>query len=284
MILKHQHFDIMQKTVLERLVFKPPITAPGAMHNEACFLYVKNGRSKIIGENQSEPLISKESVVMKCGNYLNSWYAEPGEEPSEAIGVHFYPEVLKYVFEDKLPDFLKQEQISNTVSIQRVKVDLMIDQYVESLMFYFENPTIVTDELIILKVKELIMLLVNTDESNRIRNILKDLFNPDEYSFKDVIQKNLYEDLSVDELAMLTNLSSSSFKRKFKEVFDDSPARFIKLKRLEKAADLLVLSNQRVTDICYECGFNDIGHFSKSFTSEYGESPSNYRESRLRKN
>ena len=93
---------------------------------------------------------------------------------------------------------------------------------------------------------------------------MKDLFNPDEYSFKEIIQNNLYEDLSVDNLAMLTNLSTSSFKRKFKEVFDDSPAHYIKTKRLEKAADLLVVSNQRITDICYECGFSDIGHFSTS--------------------
>jgi len=47
MILKHQHFEILQKTVLERLIFEPPLKADGTMHNEACFLYAVNGNSMI---------------------------------------------------------------------------------------------------------------------------------------------------------------------------------------------------------------------------------------------
>lgn len=282
MILKHQTFDLMQKIILERVVFNPPFRAPGTMHNEACFLYVKKGQAKLYGEDQTVKFGTREGVVMKCGNYLNNWYNQPSEEPNEAIGIHFYPEVLKYVFDDTLPDFLIPDSKPKGINIQKVKVDEMIDKYIESLIFYFDNPSLVNDELVKLKVKELILLLVNTDESNRITDILKDLFNPEVRSFKDVIQNNLYEDLSVDDLAILTNMSVSSFKRKFKEVFNESPAKYIKTQRLEKAAKLLLLSDQRITDICYECGFSDIGHFSKSFTAHFGDSPSQYRESQAK--
>jgi len=37
MILKHRHFGILQKTVLERLIFNPTLKADTTMHNEACF-------------------------------------------------------------------------------------------------------------------------------------------------------------------------------------------------------------------------------------------------------
>ena len=278
MVIKHQHFDLLQKTVLERVVFKPPFKANASMHNEACFIFAVNGQSNMYGATVKDSLNTSEGVVMKCGNYLNNWLETADEAPGEAVAVHFYPEVLKLVYNDKLPEFLKAGSKPLKASIEKVKIDKMISQYVESLIFYFENPTMVTDELIVLKVKELILLLVNTDSSGNVQNILQDLFNPNVYSFKDIIDTHLFEDLSVDDLAILTNLSVSSFKRKFKEVFKESPARYIKVKRLEKAAELLLKSNNRITDICFESGFNDIGHFSKSFAAYYGCSPSEYRE------
>ena len=151
------------------------------------------------------------------------------------------------------------------MSVEKLKVDEMINKYVESLIFYFENPSMVTEELIILKVKELILLLLNTDDTQNVRSILGDLFDPNTYSLKEIIRAHLYEDHSIDDLATLCNLSTSSFKRKFKEVFEESPKRYIKRKRLEKAADLLRHGQLRITEICYDCGFNDITHFSKIF-------------------
>jgi AraC-like DNA-binding protein len=281
MIHKHQHFELLQKTILERFVFDPPFTANGTMHNEACFIYAVNGNSKVLGATVSEQLNTNEGVVMKCGNYLNNWLLNADDEPSEAVAVHFYPEVLQLVYEDKIPEFLKQSSQPATTSIEKVVIDDMIQKYVDSLIFYFDNPSLITEELIKLKVKELILLLVNTDSSGRMKAILQDLFNPTEYDFKETILANLFEDLSIENLATLTNLSVSSFKRQFKKVFGESPARFIKTKRLEKAAGLLAVSSRRITDICYDCGFNDVGHFSKSFTSEFGISPSEYRETQL---
>ena len=106
MILKHQHFDLLQKTVVEHMVFKPPMKADGTMHNEACFLYAVNGRSVVYSAAHHERFNATEGLVMKCGSYLNKWMANENDEPSEAVAIHFYPEVLRLVYEDKLPDFL----------------------------------------------------------------------------------------------------------------------------------------------------------------------------------
>ncbi len=283
MIIKHQQYDLLQKPVLERVVLTPPFRADNSMHNEACFLYAVNGNGKVYGATQSEKLNSHEGVVMKCGNYLGTWLQNADDKPSEAVAVHFHPDVLKMVYEDKLPEFLRDDGQQTRNTIQKVQVDDMITKYVESLVFYFENPSLINEELIILKIKELILLLVNTDESNQVKDILKDLFNPVNHSFKEIIHSHLFDDLALEDLALITNLSLSSFKRKFKEVFDDSPAHYIKVKRLEKAADMLTIPSNRISDICYECGFSDLGHFSKSFSAHYEMSPTAYRESLVEK-
>jgi len=103
------------------------------------------------------------------------------------------------------------------------------------------------------------------------------LFSPTTYSFTQIIDAHIFSDLSTEDLAQLTNLSLSSFKREFKRVYNDSPANYIRNKKLEKAAELLVISPERITDIAYDTGFNDLAHFSKCFQEKFGTSPSGYR-------
>lgn len=278
MILQHDSFELLQKVVLEHVVFRPPLKADTSMHDEACFLFAVQGESDLYGPTQVSGLNTDEGVIMKCGHYLNSWHDTGSKEPFEAVAVHFYPEVLKAVYKDELPEFLRSQRPENPVSIEKIAVNTMVRQYVDTLLFYFANPKLVTEELITLKIKELILLLVNTDVSGGVRAIFQDLFNPEVYDFKEIIHRNLYHDLSIEDFALLTGKSLSSFKRKFKAVFEESPARYIKAKRLEKAARLLENPGIRITDVCFDCGFTDLGHFSKSFHAHFGFSPSEYRK------
>ena len=63
-----------------------------------------------------------------------------------------------------LSAFLKEgKKVSQPV--QSVEVDSMIEDYIKGILYYFENPSIVSDDLIRLKVKELILLLVNSSSS-----------------------------------------------------------------------------------------------------------------------
>ncbi|WP_278021379.1 helix-turn-helix domain-containing protein [Flavobacterium ginsengisoli] len=73
-------------------------------------------------------------------------------------------------------------------------------------------------------------------------------------------------------------MSVSSFKREFAKIYNDTPANYIKVKKLEKATQLLQVSDQRITEIAFDCGFNDLANFTKSFTSKYNISPTNFRQ------
>ena len=81
----------------------------------------------------------------------------------------------------------------------------------------------------------------------------------------------------------MTHLSLSSFKREFKKNYNDTPARYIRTKRLEKAAELLRISEERITDIAFDCGFTDLANFSKLFHKKFSNSPSNYRLDKISK-
>lgn len=278
MILDHKRFDLFEKMIFEKAILKAPFTTPALMPNEACFLYVLQGEQIAHSATENIPLGSKDAILMKCGMYMGEWLVSSNYQQCEAIAVHLYPDVLRKIYENDIPDFIKQYKKGiNTVSAHKIVGDELVDNFIKSLEFYFENPQLVDDELIKLKLKELILLLTKTEKAPSIMELISNLFSPKEVGFKQVIDTHIYSNLSVEELAALCNLSLSSFKREFAKVFNDSPAQYLKNKKIERGAELLLLSDQRISEIAYDCGFADISHFSKSFHEKYGVSPSQYR-------
>jgi AraC-like DNA-binding protein len=136
---------------------------------------------------------------------------------------------------------------------------------------------LINEDIPVLKLKEIILLLAQTRNASVIRVILSQLFSSSTYSFKQIIEANLFSQLTIEQLAEQNNLSVSSFKREFAKLYHDTPASYIKNKKLEKAAELLLVSNQRVSEIAFNCGFNDLATFTKSFSDKYHISPTNYR-------
>jgi AraC-like DNA-binding protein len=107
--------------------------------------------------------------------------------------------------------------------------------------------------------------------------VISSLFSPKEHSFKEIIDAHVFSNLSVEELAQLASLSVSSFKREFSRIYGDSPAHYLKKKKLQRAEELLLVSELRISDIAFDCGFNEVAHFSKSFKEKHGVSPTTYR-------
>jgi AraC family transcriptional regulator, exoenzyme S synthesis regulatory protein ExsA len=278
MILDHKQIDLYNKMIFERAVLKAPFTVPNAMPNEACFLYVLEGSQRLHSANHRELLKRKDAVLMKCGMYFGEWLSSSDYVQCEAIAVHLYPEVLKKIYESEIPDFIKQyKRQNNPTQVYKVTDNTLIDNYIKSMLFYFENPQLVDEELIKLKLKELILLLLKTEKAASIMEVISGLFSPRDYSFKDVIEAHVCSNLTLEQLAQLTNLSVSSFKREFTRIYNDSPAHYLKTRKLEKAAELLILSDKRISDIAFNCGFSDLAHFSNSFQEKFNTSPSQFR-------
>ncbi len=278
MILDYKNIDLFGKLLFEKVLLKPPFKKQNSMPNEACFLYIIKGEYNSISESEQLRIKNEEAVLMKCGNYLSQMYKSPNSKKYEAVAVHFFPEVLLKIYDNKLPNFLKQQNTSSdNSSMAKVNSDIIINKYIDSVLFYFDNPNLVNEDILILKLKEIILLLNQTQNAPKIRTILSKLFNPQTYSFRDVIEAHFYSTISLSELAQLTNMSLSSFKREFQRTYNTSPATFLLQKKLEKASELLKVSNNRMSDIAFDCGFNNLSHFSKAFKKHYKISPSIYR-------
>ena len=154
MIIQHQQFCSLGKKILEHAVFQAPLRESRTLQEEACFLYNVQGKLELYGATERIELNLRQGMVMRCGNYLAN-HLKTGSEPSEAIAVHFYPEVLKYIYKDNIPAMLIQDSVGtyHKNQVAKVEVDRMIENYIDGLLFYFNNTELINDELITLKLK-----------------------------------------------------------------------------------------------------------------------------------
>lgn len=215
---------------------------------------------------------------MRCGSYFAEFLRSVTASKCEAVIVHLYPDILRKIFENELTTVLSTVKPEHKlISANKYVNHELIKIYIESLRIFFDNPQLVNEDLIILKLKELIMLLIKTENAQSVSQLISSLFTPREYTFREIVEAHLYSDFSIEKFASLTHYSVSSFKREFTKIYGDSPAHYFKTKKLEKAATLLTATNQRISDIAFECGFNDLAHFSKSFQNHFGVPPTQFK-------
>lgn len=94
---------------------------------------------------------------------------------------------------------------------------------------------------------------------------------------KQYIQEHYAEELSLGHLAAVVHASRYYFCKLFKKVTGLNFTGFVARTRTEKAKNLLLNSNLRVSEIAYEVGFQSLTHFNRVFKRIVGQSPTEYR-------
>lgn len=92
----------------------------------------------------------------------------------------------------------------------------------------------------------------------------------------DYIEANLREQISIEELASVANLSRFHFSRKFKAALGQSPSGYLSRLRLEHAKVMLT-QGASISDIAFDCCFSSESNFVRSFRRATGLTPGRYR-------
>ncbi|TZF99334.1 helix-turn-helix transcriptional regulator (plasmid) [Chryseobacterium panacisoli] len=284
MLNDYKKYELFGKTLIQKIDMTGPFRYDFPVSEQACFLYVMKGAFQYKTDEQEFDVSTNYSLFLNCISSGKHIQNSNSEDNCQIVIVTFYPDILKRVYDRELPSLLQRPaNIVSNQSSEKINNDFLIQKYVEGLLFYFENPLLINEDILILKLKEIMLLLAQSQNANTIQLILSQLFSPTAYSFKQIIEANLFSQLTIEQLAEQSNLSLSSFKREFAKLYNDTPANYIRNKKLEKAAELLLISDERITDIAFDCGFNDLATFTKNFSDKYLVSPSSYRQQQKKK-
>ena len=96
---------------------------------------------------------------------------------------------------------------------------------------------------------------------------------------REFIAQNQDRDVTLQEVARAVNTSTFYFCKVFKKATGLTFTDYLSRVRIEKAKNLLLNPNLRVSEIAYDVGFQSLTHFNRVFRKLTGFSPSRYRES-----
>jgi AraC-like DNA-binding protein len=219
---------------------------------------------------KNEMVLLQKAIVIE--------YEKFGESDSE----YALDYMMFFLKDELLNEFLNMSNIKYSYPSVPVPVAVhsateRLQSYIASLKPYFKESKEIGDELIKLKLFELLFNIVDADE--KLLYQFLQLKRKEPSSIVKVIEENIMNPVSLNDLAYLSGRSLSTFKREFQAIYNEPTFQWIRNRRLEKAKELLMNSWLSVTDVCFATGFENVAHFSKSFKKKYGVPPSEVKQS-----
>jgi AraC-like DNA-binding protein len=97
---------------------------------------------------------------------------------------------------------------------------------------------------------------------------------------KAYVDAHLEASIPICDLACVAKRSSAYFCRAFKRTVGETPHAFIVARRVHHACELMLTSDDSLSQIAVSCGFSDQAHLCKVFRSRHGQSPAVWRRER----
>ena len=251
-------------------------TAFWHFHQEIELLYVNKGYGKRhIGNHIS--YFNNSQLLLIGSNLPHNGFTDGMSRHGKETLVQFHPDFLGR-------DFFKVPEMKaiNTL-LERAKKGILFNQDTKKKI----GPKI--EELIKYEGFERIIKLLNVLHSLALREDYR-ILNPEGFNFEtepqdtskiDIIFKhvnsNFTNHISLDEIADKVSMTVPAFCRYIKRVTGKTFTKLVNEYRVVHATKLLQESQSSITDICYECGFNNFSHFNKLFKEVTGKSASQYR-------
>ena len=94
----------------------------------------------------------------------------------------------------------------------------------------------------------------------------------------DHIVQNFGEEISIDVAAEMAGMTQATFRRNFQATTGHRFVEFVNRVRIGQACGMLYATDDQVTTICYQVGFQNLANFNRHFLKMKGMTPSVYRE------
>ena len=252
---------------------------PNHWHEHIEFLYIVEGEGVI--ESNSIPVYAKKGDLV----VINSNDIHYGRSLTDKIS--YYCMIIDPLFfKSNIIGSCEFKYINpilrNYVILKhRVSGDKVVQECVNKIIKEFEEGNYAYEMAIKSYVYELFVLL--------LRHHTERVLSEKEYTSKvNKLQKlttvleyltvNYTEDITIDKLAHMANISSYYLCHIFKEITGKTVSEYVNFIRVNKAEYLLRNTEMNVTEIALATGFNDINYFSRVFKKFKKVSPTSIRK------
>jgi AraC-like DNA-binding protein len=249
---------------------------PTHYHPEFEINYVEGATGKrVVGESVSK--YEQYDLVLTGPNIFHSWQSESGGADLVVI-IQFQKDMLPHSFQNKkllgpIREMLERSQRGIVYGKETIE---KIGPRIKNLIN--ENGFIsFIDFLLILQ-----DLAIAEDQ----KVLCSQTFSPEVDMFKsrrirlscDYINRNFRNKIKIEDVAGIIGMTNSSFCHFFKKRTQKSFVDYLNEVRIGHAAVQLIETTKTISEVCYNCGFNNVSNFNRIFRSKKGLTPTEFRK------
>lgn len=240
------------------------------------FIHVLNGHKCLYTRDKSWQLTLGSTFFVKKGAIT---VEKIGDDPLCAL-MFFVPDEYIRCFTKENKAILSAFALDEKTGDQVIQVSPtpVMQAFYESVLSYFESGIVPAEDLLELKVRELLLNIITSRNNPTLIAYFCRLAQDGVDDLRDVMENSSLYNLDLQQYARLCNRSLSKFKRDFAATFNDSPGRWLLQKRIDHAQRLLIQTDKQIIDVALESGFSNVSHFDRVFKESTGVSPLKYRK------
>jgi AraC-like DNA-binding protein len=249
-----------------------PEISPEHFIPEHTFVYVTKG---VIGCYDGN-----KSYTVRTGNYglarknrLARYKKGKEDDELEKVFV-FFDEIFLKMFQEKHK--ISADKFMPTDTFIKINTSALIPAFIRSLMPYYNGGGRIDAKFADIKREELLMILLQNQPE--LAGLFFDYGMPEKINLEEFMNRNYKFNVSIERFAYLTGRSISAFKRDFKNIFKETPNRWLVQKRLQEAHFLIDKKGNKPSEIYFDLGFEDLSHFSFAFKKLFGLTPTRLAE------
>ena len=232
------------------------------------FSFLMEGNKELVHFDQQTTIKTQQFLLIKTGKCLMTEHLSADNHYRSLL--MFFDDDLIFNFIEKHK--IKLEQHSKSKPICVFDYDNYIKNFVESIIQLNTQPSELSNLVLPIKLEELFLYLTYKNGTEFLSKFINAQNNFKNH-FTSVIDNNIYNDLSIKDLAFLCNTSASTFKREFIKIYNESPIKWFQERRLEHSAFLLKHKKLRPSDIYEEVGYENLSSFIQAYKKKFGASP-----------
>ena len=259
---------------------KTEFTYPLHQHKEFEINFIEHGTGvrRIVGDSVEE-IGEYELVLIGAENLEHVW--EQGRCKSKdirEITIQFSSDIFS-------GDLLSKNQFASIRRMLRRADHGLVFSLSSIMKVYSTLDTIAQEQERFVQFLKFLYILYELSISEEARILASSSFAHTERStesrrvqkVKQFINDNYAKPLMLSDLAGLVGMSPVAFSRFFRQRTGRTLSDYIVDIRLGYAARMLVDSTKNISEICYECGFNNLSNFNRTFKAKRNYTPRDFR-------
>src|SRR5215203_789307 len=248
------------------------------LHRNSVSLVI-NGQKTIRFAEKAVNTNDREIHFLSSGNCIASFDIEK-QTQFESILIFFDDKVLSDFVVENTTLIEKEQKKYNPVQCRYISFqkDDFINTYIQSLRLIVTNKKNISTEMKRLKLCELLLYLLENQSEVFLAFLNRGAMPHNETVIRKVVESNITEKLSLDEMAFLCNVSTSTFKRQFGKIYNTSPTLWFAEQKMKLAAKYLTDYREKPGEVWFKLGYETHTSFTKSFKKYFGVSPKTYMQ------